>query len=86
MRKTRQIIVLKRNLVNMYGKLYWLTILLSFYFFGIVHCQSLENVKSLTSDLLSDYDKRQRPVLDQSGPVYVNVTMDILTIQVNAFF
>ena len=51
-----------------------------------VDCQSLENVKDLTSDLLSDYDNRQRQVLDQSGPVYVNVTMDILAIQVNVLF
>lgn len=44
--------------------------------------QTLEDAKNLTRALLDEYDVRQRPVKDQSRPVYVNVSMDILTIQV----
>lgn len=47
--------------------------------------QSLDDVKNLTQDLFKGYDVKQRPVYNQSIPVYVNVSLDMLTIQVHFF-
>lgn len=44
--------------------------------------QSLTDAKNLATDLMQDYDKRLRPVLNQSLPVTINVTMHILALQV----
>ena len=45
--------------------------------------QSYENVSSLVTNLLDGYDRRQRPVLNQSLPVYVKVSFQILALVVS---
>ena len=45
--------------------------------------QGYENVSSLVTNLLDGYDRRQRPVLNQSLPVSVNVSFDILALVVS---
>jgi len=45
--------------------------------------QSYEHVSSLVTNLLDGYDSRHRPVLNQSLPVSVNVSFDILALVVS---
>ena len=45
--------------------------------------QSYEHVSSLVTNLLDGYDRRQRPVLNQSFPVYVKVSFQILALVVS---
>ena len=48
-----------------------------------ISIQSYENVSSLVINLLDGYDRRQRPVLNQSFPVYVKVSFQILALVVS---
>jgi len=48
-----------------------------------VNGQLYRNVSRLMDQLLDGYDKRQRPVINQSHPVKVNVSFELLALQVS---
>ena len=49
-------------------------------FFGGVNSQTPVQVKSLVDNLLSNYDKRIRPVEDQTLPVTLDVSFSLISI------
>jgi len=49
-----------------------------------VNGQLYRNVSRLMDQLLDEYDKRQRPVINQSHTVKVNVSFELLALQVSA--
>lgn len=56
------------------------SIALALYFFGGVNSQTPVQVKSLVDTLLSNYDKRIRPVDDQTLPVILDVSFSLISI------
>ena len=50
-----------------------------------VNGQLYRNVSRLMDQLLDEYDKRQRPVINQSHTVKVNVSFELLALQVSEF-
>lgn len=50
-------------------------------FFRIIDGYDYDDVVQLRTDILDSYDTRQRPVSDQTHPVYVVMTFHLLTIQ-----
>ena len=48
---------------------------------AFVSCQTMLDTHNVLSELMSDYDKRVRPAADQSQPVYVNVSLNLIAIQ-----
>jgi hypothetical protein len=49
-------------------------------FCGVVSGQTPQQVKTLVNNLLSNYDKRVRPVTDQSMPVILDVSFNLISI------
>lgn len=65
----------------------WQTVILVFYVCCAMpvlsRAQSYDNVSRLMTDLLDGYDRRQRPLLNLSTPIYVNISFELLALQVN---
>ena len=47
----------------------------------VVSCQTMLDTHNVLSKLMTNYDKRVRPATDQSQPVYVNVSLNLIAIQ-----
>ncbi|KAL3843126.1 hypothetical protein ACJMK2_021078 [Sinanodonta woodiana] len=59
----------------------WTTVLVSFCITLAVYGQTMNDSTKLIEDLLNGYDKMVRPIVDQSQPVSLNISMDLVAIQ-----
>ncbi|KAL3843077.1 hypothetical protein ACJMK2_021077 [Sinanodonta woodiana] len=59
----------------------WITVLVSFCIILAVYGQTMNDSTKLIEDLLKGYDKMIRPTDDQSTPVSLNISMDLVAIQ-----
>ncbi|KAK3602110.1 hypothetical protein CHS0354_030459 [Potamilus streckersoni] len=59
----------------------WIKVLLLFCIIMAVYSQTMSDSTKLIEDLLSGYDKLVRPVADQSQPVSLYISMDLVAIQ-----